>query len=116
MGYPTVGELTFEQFREANIERCEAVFHPIDSWSATDWATALAGEVGELCNLLKKRRRGEAVKIGDLADEIGDVLAYLDLLAAHLGINLEQAAVDKFNVVSKRRGSDIMLPQPWKRP
>lgn len=108
MTYPSDG-LTFEQLRDANVRRCEQAFHPVNDWSLTDWATALAGEVGEACNLIKKRRRGEEIPTEAIAEELADVVMYLDLLAARLGIDLEAAVRAKFNVVSDRRGSGIRL-------
>jgi len=50
---------------------------------------ALAGEVGELANLLKKRQRGDAVQdfAFKVAKEIGDIENYLSLLATSMGVN-----------------------------
>ena len=81
-------------------------FHPINHWSPTDWACAFAGEVGEACNLIKKRRRGEDIPTQDIAYEIADAIIYADLLAARLGISLEDAVREKFNIVSDRVGSN----------
>jgi NTP pyrophosphatase (non-canonical NTP hydrolase) len=39
-----------------------------------------------------------------IADELADVVTYLDLLAAVLGVDLGQAVADKFNEVSIRVG------------
>ena len=105
----SVSSLSFAQFREANIARCEDAFHPISEWSATDWATAVAGEVGEMCNLIKKIRRGDPVPIDDVAREMGDIVAYLDLLAVRMGIDLGWWTALKFNEVSVRVGSDVRL-------
>lgn len=101
--------LTFAKFSEANRERCQQAFHPIDSWSPQDWATAVAGEVGEACNLIKKMRRGEPIPKHDIADEIADAVTYLDLLAQRLGIDLGEAVLRKFNVVSERRDCGVRL-------
>lgn len=101
--------LSFEELRLANLSRCEKHFHKIDSWSNTDWACALAGEVGELCNFIKKMRRGQEVPIIKLAKEIGDIQCYLDLLAARLGIDLAEATINKFNEVSRRKKCSINL-------
>lgn len=115
--------LTFDALRAANITRCGGAFHPIDAWSPTDWATALAGEVGETCNLIKKLRRvtgptmesGRAntpeadVLIPMIAHELADSIIYADLLAARLGIQLGDAIKDKFNEVSRRVGSTVRL-------
>ena len=103
------GGLDLNLFRLENLQRCEAVFHELDSWSPTDWACALAGEVGELCNLLKKQRRGDQVDSNEIAKEIADVLTYLDLLASRCGVNLSESTVAKFNEVSLRRGYERMM-------
>jgi NTP pyrophosphatase (non-canonical NTP hydrolase) len=113
MGYPTYG-LTFERLREANVARCEDVFHPLKSWSLTDWACAMAGEAGEACNVVKKTHRGDyradpKKAKSDLAAELADVVIYLDLLAARAGIDLGDAVIEKFNRVSHVRGSDVTL-------
>jgi NTP pyrophosphatase (non-canonical NTP hydrolase) len=91
-------------------------WHPqgLSSWSLSDWSVALAGEVGELCNVVKKLNRvrdGLQQKAVDpsqlkemLADEIGDVYAYLDLVAQAAGLSLEQCLKNKFNKISEREG------------
>ncbi len=105
--------LTFDQFRAANVARC-VKWHPagIDSWSPSDWLVAVTGELGELASLLKMRNRERDGLPGNkfsptqkqIADELADVLTYLDLLAEVLGVNLGAAAVEKFNEVSERVG------------
>lgn len=105
--------LTFDAFRLANVTRC-VKWHPqgINSWSPSDWLTAVTGELGELASLLKMRNRerdglpGNKFSPSDkqVADEIADVLTYLDLLAASLGVDLGRAATEKFNEVSERVG------------
>lgn len=105
----TPAHLDFGALRTANALRCEDAFHPITEWSETDWGCALAGEAGELCNLLKKRRRGESVPLKAVMDEIADVIVYADLLAARLGAQLSSAVRSKFNEVSDRVGSKVKL-------
>lgn len=114
-------DLTFARFRTANTERCQRWHHGgVAGWSVTDWSNAAAGEMGECCNAVKKLRRIEdqianlnepgrslterkdAVKA--IGAEIADTVTYLDLLAAHLGIQLEDEVVAKFNAVSVRYG------------
>jgi NTP pyrophosphatase (non-canonical NTP hydrolase) len=117
---PEAQPLTFAQFREANVTRCEASFHAVNEWTPTDWATALAGEVGEVCHVTKKLRRlqmaphwasrdGDAALEAQLADELADTVIYADLLAARMGIDLGAAIVKKFNQVSERVGSTVRL-------
>lgn len=103
--------ITFAEFRKANVERC-LKWHPkgIDSWSASDWLTAVTGELGELASLLKMRNRERDGLVGNkfsptdkqIGYEIADVLTYLDLLAESLRIDLDAVAVEKFNAVSER--------------
>lgn len=106
--------LTFKKLSRTNKRRCRRAFHSLSSWTETDWACALAGEVGELCNFIKKRRRRpnkkEMARLKhEAAKEIGDVICYLDLLASRMGIDLEKAVIEKFNEVSDRKGSKIKL-------
>lgn len=101
--------LDLEELRQANLKRSEETFHSIDSWSLTDWACAAAGELGEACNLIKKRRRGDDINTEDIADEIADTLIYLDLLSSRLGEELSIAVRRKFNAVSERTGSSVFL-------
>ena len=102
--------MTFADLKKKNRERCEEVFHPIDSWTPTDWACALAGEVGEACNLIKKMRRGDPkITRIDVGEELADVVIYADLLAQRLGLDLGYEVQMKFNLVSERRGSSVIL-------
>jgi NTP pyrophosphatase (non-canonical NTP hydrolase) len=120
-----MNDLTFKQLRLANLDRCNQSFHPgggVGEWTPTDWATAMAGECGEACNAVKKLRRLETAAswrraedgtAGDLrdavAEELADLIAYADLLAARLGIDLGAAVALKFNRVSERVGSAARL-------
>jgi NTP pyrophosphatase (non-canonical NTP hydrolase) len=114
--------LTFDQLRKANVTRCNATYHHLETWSPTDWATAMAGECGEACNVIKKIRRLEdgpdksyntdvdrASLVKKAADELADLVIYADLLACRLGIDLGDAVVKKFNEVSERVGSEITI-------
>lgn len=102
--------LDFAKLRRANVLRCVSAFkHTLSDWSPAEWGCALAGEVGELCNLLKKLLRGDPVSKDDIADELADVIAYADLLAAALNIDLGEAVRRKFNKVSAKRESAIKL-------
>lgn len=113
-------ELKFNELRVASLSRCNK-WHPegINSWSLSDWATAAVGEMGELCNVIKKQNRSrdgiggnktsdhvlndDEIKI-QIERELADTVIYLDLLAASEGIDLGKAVRDKFNEVSERAG------------
>ena len=62
----------------------------------------LAGECGEVCDIVKKALfQGHALDRAGLIEEAGDVLWYLAELAAGLGVSLEDIAVQ--NVMKLRR-------------
>jgi hypothetical protein len=73
---------------------------------------AVCGELGELANLIKKVERGDLtldearVMMGK---ECADVVTYLDILAARIGVSLGEVTVAKFNEVSVRVGSAVRL-------
>lgn len=113
--------ITISQFQLYNRIRNNAGDRSV-GWSTADWACALAGEVGEVCDEVKKLRRlttpgkesereirSKEEVIKAIGDELGDVLAYAVLLADHLKIDLEKATIDKFNEVSQRINSDIVI-------
>lgn len=105
--------LSFDQFRKANRARC-LKWHPngIESWSDSDWITAIVGELGELASLIKMRNRERDGLPGNkfsptnqqIANEAADVVTYLDLFCERNGIDLGIAAAEKFNEVSHRVG------------
>lgn len=95
--------LTFEEFRLANTQRNPIGFPQCVNWEGKDWALAMIGEAGEVCNAVKKFNRDRRDSSA-IASEIADVVTYCDLLAAYYGIDLEAALRSKFNEVSVRRG------------
>lgn len=123
--------LSFSRLRSVNVHRCEDVFHKLGDWSTTDWSVALGGEIGEAVEALgkllvfldtaKKLRRldgADASKdtaqerdrlIDKIAEEAADCVIYADLLTASLGRDLGDAVVKKFNEVSVKRGSNVLL-------
>lgn len=115
------GSLTFAQVREQNMARCRR-WHGDKPWELNRWAVALTGEVGELCNVIKKLNRiadaiqhigmDERVLREELPKEIADIFLYLDLLAAHAGVDLAAAVIQKFNVVSVKYDFPERLAPP----
>ena len=108
---------THPTLRSANIARQ-------DEWDQDGQITAsyrgneLAGEVGEACNVIKKLERerlgilGSRATVGELADELADVLICADLIAMHYGIDLEAAVARKFNATSEKVGLQTRLATP----
>lgn len=102
------------RLRRLNLQRVPYFGHELRDWSGPTWGNALAGETGELCNVLKKLHRGdfgldesaqywEAVR-DLLKPEIADVAIYLDLLAVSFGVDLQEAIREKWNASSEKVG------------
>lgn len=114
--------LTFNAFSVANRARCESPSgfkHALSSWTASDWMTAVVGEVGEAANIIKKLNRfrdgvpgnkeSETALRDKLRKELGDVFVYLDLLCQSQGFAIDGAAVEVFNQKSKEIGYEVEL-------
>lgn len=129
--------LTFNVLRDANTQRCKQfkdakgrLSHPggVSDWMLSQWSNAVAGEVGEAANIIKKIERGDLTEEEArplLAKELADVQIYLDLLAARAGVDLGRATRHKFNEVSRRvqaavfisdDGSDWHITDPGANP
>ncbi len=115
--------LDLRVLRRASVKRCAESFGTCRDWSPADWSNAMAGEAGELlevllplitkvnaiCNLTKKVQRGDEMSLEEIGKEIADVVIYADLLSHRLGIDLSDAVRMKFDEVSARVGSDVLL-------
>lgn len=120
MSYGTNG-LTFRTLRAGNLKRLPLfrdakgrVCHVEDGsdWSPASWLQAVVGELGEYANIRKKIERGDLTleeARPDLADELADVVIYLDILAAQLGIELGDAVMSKWNRTSEKVGVPIYI-------
>jgi hypothetical protein len=115
-------ELSFEEFRKANLARKKQFFKDAktDNWSVADCFMAAIGELGETANALKKVRRAElgihnknteGRQIDSLdqaraqvAGEIGGFMCYLDQLCDIIGLRLEDCIVGEFNKKSEELG------------
>lgn len=101
--------LTIKKLTDESVDRAERYIHTdggIQVWDEAAWMMALMGEVGEAANMLKKVKRG-SLKWNkktkkEVAHELADIQCYLVLLAARLEIDLTDAVIEKFNLVSKK--------------
>ena len=110
-GLREANKMRLPQFKDANGNICHKEKDGSD-WSLSDWMTAVAGETGELANVVKKVRRGDFTideARQSIADEAADIVTYLDIFCSNAGVNLGSAVMDKFNRVSKRVGSNVVL-------
>ncbi len=73
-----------------------------DRWrkgSRLYWATSLAGEVGELCNLVKKEARDRADLTPQIGEEIADIIITSFLMGSVLGLSIEDVVTRKREVI-----------------
>lgn len=95
--------------REANIAR-QAAWCPGQIPDLSFRGNELAGETGEVCNVIKKLERerfgwrGSRDTLSHLAEELADVVICADLIGIATGIDLEQAVIAKFNATSEKVG------------
>ena len=68
----------------------------------TYWGCALAGEAGELANLLKKVERDNVNLTPSIAEELADVLIYTILTAKRFNIDLTDAVLTKITKLSEK--------------
>lgn len=111
-------DLTFSHFSKMNLARANR-WHGaegIDSWTISEWGIAAAGEMGEVCDAIKKLNRIEhgftsnnprqpknaPDAVISILKEIGDTGCYLDLLAQRMGSSLGECMAHVFNEVSVR--------------
>lgn len=105
------------KFSERNRKRCESprgFNHKLSAWTASDWMTALMGELGEAANIVKKLNRFRDGVPGNkesiealrhkLSLEIADTYVYLDLFCQSQEIDLEKAVNDVFTSKSMEIG------------
>lgn len=103
-----------KRLRNAQVER-QKLWDPGIKLDLNYFGNAAAGEMGEACNIIKKLERermglpGSRATVEQLADELADVVIYLDLIAAKIGIHLEDAIRTKFNKDSKKHGFNVTL-------
>lgn len=82
----------------------------------SELALKLVGKIGQVANAVKKANRvqdgmvqkqgprGWQEAVDNITKEIGDVAAYLDLLAQRIGVPLETCIATAFNQISEREG------------
>ncbi len=109
-GKPTEPCGEFAALRQANLARARE-WNPDSVVTGPGFAgLELAGEVGELCNLLKKAERARLGLVGGsvspeaIAQELADVVICADLVGIALGLDLWPIVVAKFNATSDAKG------------
>lgn len=114
----TTFETTFDSLTAANIARQKEWDTGTEPLSLSFKGNELAGETGELCNVLKKLERerlgipGSRDTVEHAAEEMADVIICVDLIATHLGVDLWEAVAKKFNATSEKNGMKTRLVIP----
>ncbi|MDP9998284.1 MazG nucleotide pyrophosphohydrolase domain-containing protein [Pseudarthrobacter sulfonivorans] len=94
--FDSLRETTFQWSQQITADDTSALRHNV---------LALAGEVGELANLVKKFERGDFSYdrlMGLVPGELADVLIYLIKIAYQSGLDLEQAFLEKLSENEQR--------------
>ncbi len=77
--------------------------HVPDPVRLAAYGLGLAGESGEVCDLIKKHiGHGHDLDLGKVREELGDVLWYLAGLAEVLGLNLSDIAQTNIAKLARR--------------
>src|SRR5436190_17921105 len=98
--------INFDEYQE----NARATAHYPRRMSNLEYPTlGLAGEAGEVANIVKKIQRDHGGVItdevrGKLKDELGDVLWYISACADELGLTLKEIAEFNVNKLAKRHG------------
>jgi NTP pyrophosphatase (non-canonical NTP hydrolase) len=96
-------------FEEYQSEASQTAHYPRRMSNLEYPTLGLAGEAGEVANIVKKIQRDHDGILtdeirGKLKDELGDVLWYISACADELGITLTEIAEYNVNKLAKRHG------------
>ena len=73
------------------------------------FSNAIAGEVGEFCNFVKKYYRDNYVSISNqIESELADIFIYLVLNAKQWYIDLEKVILEKIEIINKRLNKEMI--------
>ena len=96
-------------FEEYQSEASQTALYPRRLSNLEYPTLGLAGEAGEVANIVKKIQRDNNGVITEetrakLQDELGDVLWYISACADELGLTLDEIAAYNVNKLAKRHG------------
>lgn len=97
-------QLTFQEYEN------QALTYKLDTETLQSILLGVCGEAGEIAELFKKHFRGDYVEIprGSLANEIGDVLWYLNALANEYGLTLSGCAELNITKLQSRKNRGVL--------
>ena len=97
------------KFEEYQSEASQTALYPRRLSNLEYPTLGLAGEAGEVANIVKKIQRDDNGILTDekrakLKDELGDVLWYISACADELGLTLDEIAAYNVNKLAQRHG------------
>lgn len=94
--------MNFSDYQEKS-SRTAVDHYGSPTMNLVNWALGLAGESGELVDLIKKQIfHDKAMSKADFESEAGDVLWYLTQLCISRGVSLERVAANNIAKLEKR--------------
>lgn len=96
--------LTFADLRAAN-ER----LNPTGRWDATTWWLEMAATVQRVGILFRQQLGGETISLGEMRNELADLIIGTDALAAQLNIPLDAPTQVRFDALAASRGSPVRI-------
>ena len=101
-----VDHMNFEEYQS---EASQTALYPRRLSNLEYPTLGLAGEAGEVANIVKKIQRDNNGVLTEetrakLKDELGDVLWYISACADELGLTLDEIAAYNVNKLAKRHG------------
>jgi NTP pyrophosphatase (non-canonical NTP hydrolase) len=90
---------------QLQIDRLNEKYFDSQTYADVPFITiSLAGEVGEVCNEIKKISRGSDPKrhVRELSQELADVFVYLVMLARVMDIDLDEEIKDRLHTIERR--------------
>lgn len=103
--------LTFNELRDANVNRCVEVNTRPENWSPKAWSDCISKACSDVCSeIMRDRKTGTPEDItNQIMDHLAHLVLYADLLANRLNRDLGQAVVQHFNAGSKRLKASTKL-------
>ena len=106
---------SLNEFHRINIARQHEAFAPPHNLTAL--VVCVQEEVGELAaavlGVTGEKRRKTHLTNADVLDAVADAMTYLSLVAGSAGCDdLESLLSKTFNMVSRRAGSVLFVPEP----
>lgn len=110
---------TLEQLENINVERGKFFddFHYFEEKNVLYYSNAIAGELGEFSNMLKKMLRGDKFDRDGktlitpylICTELADIIIYAEFITSIYGLSLSGILREKFNEVSINKGIDLFI-------